>query len=90
MKSEYYPEALITPLPVPITYIAEKMGLEVIQVHRITDDFSVFGQICFSAGKASVYDLFKCSHHQVEVQRGTILIDTYTYWERNLDINILR
>ena len=82
--ARYYPEALERPTPVPIDTIAEQMGLEVIQGHRITDDFSIFGQICFSAGTADVYDIFKCNKSTIEVKRGTILIDAYTYWERNL------
>lgn len=81
---KYYPQALIAPTLVPITEIAEKIGLEVLQGHRITDDFSVFGEICFSEGTAVVYDLFKCSSYEVPVRRGTILIDAYTFWERNL------
>lgn len=80
----YCPEALTTPMPLPIEDIANAMGLEVIQGHRITDDFSVFGQICFSDGEAEVYDLFKCKQSKVPVHRGTILFDAYTFWERNL------
>ena len=60
------------------------MGLTIIQGKCITDDFSVFGQICFSAGQVQVYDLFKCHQYPIDVQRGTILIDAYTFWERNL------
>ncbi len=48
---KYYPEALETPMPVPIDDIAKAMGLEIIQGSRITDDFSVFGEIYFTAGK---------------------------------------
>jgi hypothetical protein len=81
--SEYFPEALVTPMPVPISDIAEKMDLEIVQGNRITDDFSVFGEICFSKGTIGVWDLFKCRHSELEVRRGTIIIDAYTYWERN-------
>ncbi|MDY4221335.1 MAG: ImmA/IrrE family metallo-endopeptidase [Candidatus Faecousia sp.] len=80
----HYPEALEKPMPVPITEIAESMGLSIVEGHRITDDFSIFGEIYFSPGKAEVYDLFQCTTQELEVQRGTILIDAYTYWERNL------
>ena len=45
----YCAEALKTPIPVPITDIAKDMGLEIIQGDRITDDFSVFGEIYFTA-----------------------------------------
>lgn len=81
---KFCPQALETPMPVPIREIAEGMGLDVIEGHRITDDFSVFGEIYFTPGKAQVYDLFQCTTQEVDVRRGTILIDAYTYWERNL------
>ena len=81
---KYYPEALEEPLRVPIEDIAkEKLGLKVIQGYRITDDFTIFGQICFSPGTVKIYDLFKTSEKEQEVPRGTILIDAYTYWQRN-------
>lgn len=80
----YCAEALEKPMPVPITDIAKNMGLEIIQGNRITDDFSVFGEIYFTAGKATVYDLFKISNKTIDVRRGTILVDAYTFWERNL------
>lgn len=48
--SEYYPEALVAPCCVPIADIAKNMGLSVIQGKCITDDFSIFGEICFSSG----------------------------------------
>ncbi|MDR1538127.1 MAG: hypothetical protein LBU32_09065 [Clostridiales bacterium] len=54
------------------------------QGNRLTDDFSLFGQICFSKGKVQVYDIFGNNYTEVDVDRGTIIIDAYTYWERNL------
>ena len=80
----YFPEALEKPMAVPIADIAKGMGLEIIQGNRITDDFSVFGEIYFNAGKATIYDLFKVSETTIDVKRGTILVDAYTFWERNL------
>lgn len=81
---KYYPQALSEPIPVPIEQIAtEKLHLNVLQGHRISDDFSIFGQICFSKGKVLVRDIFKCSETEMDVDRGTILIDAYTFWERN-------
>ena len=81
---KYYPEALAEPMRVPIEDIAkEKLHLNIVQGYRTTDDFSIFGQICFSPGKVKIYDLFKTSEKEEEVPRGTILIDAYTYWQRN-------
>lgn len=49
---KYYPEALAEPMRVPIEDIAkEKLHLNVVQGYRITDDFCIFGQICFSRVK---------------------------------------
>ena len=82
---KYCPEALADPMPVPIEKIAtENLKLTVLQGHRISGDFSVLGQICFSKGKVMVQDIFQCSEEEVEVSRGTILIDAYTYMDRNI------
>lgn len=81
---KYFPKALEKPMAIPIADIAKDMELEIIQGNRITDDFSVFGEIYFTAGKATIYDLFKISETTIDVKRGTILVDAYTFWERNL------
>ncbi|MDR1669124.1 MAG: helix-turn-helix domain-containing protein [Oscillospiraceae bacterium] len=83
---EYYPEALTAPMPVPIEEIikCDKLRLTLIKGVRLTDDFHIFGQICFSTGKVNVYDVFIEEEKEIEVGRGTILIDAMTYWERNL------
>ena len=82
---KYCAKALETPMPVPIEKIAtEDLHLTVLQGHRITDDFSVLGQICFSKGTVVVQDIFRCSEQEMEVSRGTILIDAYTYMDRNI------
>jgi transcriptional regulator with XRE-family HTH domain len=81
---KYYPEALEAPMPVPIADIAKAMELDIVQGSRITDDFSIFGEIYFTSGKATLYDLFKISSDTIDVKRGTILVDAYTFWERNL------
>lgn len=82
--AKYYPQALDKPMAVPISEIAENLGLTIIQGHKITNDFSIFGQICFSSGKSELYDLFHCTQQEVDVKRGTIIIDVNTYWKRNI------
>lgn len=48
----YCPEALKTPMPVPIEKIVrDEMHLTLINGGKLTDNLGVFGQICFSAGK---------------------------------------
>lgn len=81
---KYYPAALEAPTPVPIAEIAASMGLDIVQGYRITDDFSIFGEICFSAGQIETYDIFECAQSNIDVKRGTIIIDANTYWERNI------
>jgi hypothetical protein len=81
----YCPEALRSPTAVPIEKIVrEKMGLNILHGNRLTEDFSLFGQICFSQGNVKVYELLTDTYQEVEVERGTILIDAYTFWERNI------
>ena len=81
---KYFPKALEKPMAIPIADIAKDMELEIIQGNRITDDFSIFGEIYFTAGKETIYDLLKVSETPIDVKRGTILVDAYTFWERNL------
>ena len=83
--SKYCAEALIKPIPVPIVKIAEEdLHLHLVHGKCITQDFSVFGEICFSGGTVDVYDLDRKTYAPIDVQRGTIIIDAYTFWERNI------
>lgn len=44
----YYPEALETPMAVPIEDVARhRMGLRIVE-RRLTEDFSILGQMCFT------------------------------------------
>ncbi len=52
---KYCPEALWTPMCVPIETIAtEKMQLTVLE-YRMSEDLSILGQICFTDGKTEIY-----------------------------------
>ena len=52
----YCPEALETPMPVPIMNIArKKLGLIVCTEHRLYEDLSILGQLCFSSVYGDVY-----------------------------------
>jgi len=83
--AEYCPEALVTPMPVPIDEIVRiRMGLVLIRNGCLADDLQYFGQIHFSPGIAKVYDILCEGTEDIDVRRGTILIDAMTYWERNL------
>ena len=82
---EYCPEALVTPMPVPIEMIVrEKMGLPLIKNGCLDDDQGIFGEIHFTPGMAKVYDLLYEGTEDVTVKRGTILVDAMTSGARNL------
>ena len=83
--SAHYAKALEEPCAVPILEIAtNEFGLNVIQGKCITQDFSIFGQICFAGGDIELYDPFDDGPKKVTVPRGTIVIDAKTYFDRNI------
>ena len=80
---KYYPEALQTPMAVPILDIArKKMGLRVFERH-LSEDFSILGQMCFTNGIAEIYDKKTEEYKEVRVRYGTIIIDPDTAIKRN-------
>jgi len=82
--SRYCPEALETPMAVPIKEIAEKkMGLTILD-RRLTEDFSVLGQMCFTGGLAEIYDRDEDEYREIKVRAGTMIIDPDTLLKRNL------
>jgi hypothetical protein len=81
---KYCPKALLEPTKVPIREIAAEMGLELKFGYMLSEDFSYFGQISFSDMKTRVYNLESGKSHELDVKRGTILIDPEVFWERNL------
>ena len=82
---KYCQEAIEKPMPVPILDIArKKMGLKIIPDYRLTEDFSVYGQMCFTSGKVPVYIRESDEYIDISVKRGTMLIDPDTLFERNI------
>ena len=80
---QYYPEALRTPMAIPIEYIARhRMGLRVVERH-LTEDFSVLGQMCFTSGLTEIYDKGNDEYKEVKVRYGTMIIDPDTISKRN-------
>ncbi len=81
---QYCPEALQTPMCVPIEAIAtEKMHLTVLE-YRMSEDLSILGQICFTDGKTEIYDPQEDEYREIIVKAGTMIIDPDTYAKRNL------
>ena len=83
--AKYFPEAIEKPMAVPIADIAKnKMGLTVITDMRLSEDLSIFGQMCFTGGLATIYDKDEDEYRDVMVERGTMFVDPDTYLLRNL------
>lgn len=81
---EYCPDALKQPMAVPIMDIATmKMGLRVFTQYRLSEDFSILGQMCFTSGLVTIYDKDEDEYRDMKVRRGTMLIDPDTYLKRN-------
>ena len=80
---KYCPEALISPIPVPIETIASTgMGL-VVKYVSITEDLSELGKIFFTDGSTDIYLKETDEYRTVEVKRGTIFIDNDVQAKRN-------
>ena len=80
---ELYPIALQMPIAVPVAQIAAEIGLTMIAHEYLTEDFSIYGQMCFSDGVTDIYREESCEYVALEVKAGTMLIDPRTKWERN-------
>jgi hypothetical protein len=80
---KYYHEALTAPMAVPPYVVAERMGLEVQEVH-ITKNCSVFGQVYFSDCEVQYYDSDVGQYQTLQVERGTILVDPNVYFMRTV------
>lgn len=79
----HYPQALKKPLAVDPTELAKAMGLT-IAMHSITEDFSVFGQICFLDCDTELYDDTTEKTETIKVKEKTIIVDPKAYFLRNL------
>ena len=82
--SKYFPDAIKTPMCVPIEKIAtEIMHLKVVE-HHLSEDLSILGQMCFTDGMAEIYDPVNDEYREIFVKAGTMIIDPDTYAKRNL------
>lgn len=81
---KYYPEALVEPMATPIANIAKtQMGLTILE-KRLTEDFSILGMMCFTSGRAEIYDRDEGEYREIMVKRGTMIIDPDTLIQRNV------
>lgn len=78
-----YPKALLQPMAVDPTDLAESMGLKV-ELKHIAKDCSVFGQIFFQDVEAEFYDKKTDKAYTEKVSAKTIFVDPDTYFLYNL------
>lgn len=81
--SEFCPEALSTPMPIPVDEVVKRMGLKVKEI-QLTKHFTIFGQIVFGDCTIEYYDRNERAYKPLEVSRGTILVDPNVYFMRNV------
>jgi len=82
--TQYYPEVLESPMPVPIRDIAKKkFGLRILERH-LSEDLSTYGQMCFTSGVAEIYDPANEEYKEIKVRWGTMIIDPDTLEKRNI------
>lgn len=78
-----YPQAFKKPVAIDPSELAKAMGLT-IDIRSITEDFSVFGQLCFRDCTAELYDDNTEKTESVEIKAKTIIVDPKAYFLRNL------
>ena len=79
----YYPEALLTPMPIIPEELARRMGLHIEEVH-LSKTCTVFGMTCFKKGIVEVYDQELKRYKDIKVEENTILVDPDIYFMRSL------
>jgi len=73
---KYCPEALVTPMPVPIFDIAKKkIQLKIIDTEQLSENLDILGTIAFFDGQVDVYDSNMKEYLAYEVNGKTVLID---------------
>lgn len=79
------PEVLSSPMVTPIKEIIhDKMKLDLVADKRLSDDFTLFGQICFLPGVILYYDDEKDEYRDYVVHNATIFVDPDTLFYRNM------
>lgn len=82
---KYYPQALTTPMMIPIEEIAiQTMNLKIKRFH-LSEDLSVLGQVFFSAGIAEIYKKDADEFVFEQVDKGTMFLDPDVATERNIE-----
>ncbi len=81
--TNYFPEALEIPTPLPVKNIASRMGLEIDEL-SLSRNLTVFGMIVFSKCTSIYFDDNDSTYEPKTLNRGTIIVDPDVYFKRNL------
>lgn len=81
--SRHYPEALEQPIAIDVKKLAEKMGLRIEYMH-LSKACTFFGQIYFSDSEAKYYEPDAGVYKQMDVGKGTIIVDPKDFFMRNV------
>lgn len=80
---QFCPEVLEKPMATPIEEIATNhLGLTIVE-HRLSEDLSILGQMCFTDGCVEIYDPAEEEYREIFVKAKTMIIDPDTYMKRN-------
>jgi hypothetical protein len=80
---QYYPEALLNPMPLPVYNVAKNMGLTIKEV-SLTRHLTLFGMMVFGDCSVKYYDNEGKTYKSMDVSKGSILVDPNVYFMRNL------
>ena len=79
---KYYPEALRTPMPLPVEDIAKSMGME---IYYAPLGNSIFGKTYFGSETVTVFeDIIGFKEKEIVTKPGTMLINNNVYFMRNV------
>jgi len=79
--ARYYPDALEDPMPVDVNKLVANMRL--VRYYAPLPD-AVFGKSYFAAADVDVFSEDLSETHREHIERGTILINPYVYFMRNI------
>lgn len=80
---KHFPDALDTPMPLPVETVVKNMGLSLYQ-RQLSKNHTIFGQIYFDTCQTQLYDENSGHYIPATVEAKTILYDPDVYFLRNL------
>ena len=78
---KYCPQALTTPMPLPVEDMVQAEGLSVVEA-RLSESLDAFACCMLVDGTVTIYNEDRSSSTSVEYPQGTIVVDPETEWTR--------